>query len=478
MRNTPLFSLLPLLALALPVAAPRLAAQPAPSPSKPYTVPVTYFKLPNGLRVVLSPDATAPVVTVSVYYNIGFRIEPRNRTGFAHLFEHMMFQGSKNLPKGEFDKLISGNGGTNNGSTRFDFTNYYEIVPSNVLETMLWAEADRMKGLLLTPANLLNQKGVVTNEVLGNVVNQPYGGFPWLDLPQVANKNWYNAHNFYGELKDLDAATLADVREFFRLYYAPNNAVLSLAGDLDIPQAKQWVEKYFGAIPAVPRPPLPDLSEPPQKAEQRHNRFDPLAQRPAIAFGYHVPERNTPEHLAMALLSSILVEGDDSLLRQELVKKRGFSDSVDGGINYGLGNAFNYKGPMLWTVFLFHDNETKAADITAAFDLVLGRIQKEGVTRAQLDRALVKFRSGWYSELSDTTSRADLLACFALFDDDPSRVNGVEAAMLQVTPELIQKVARQYLAQSQRTILTITPGAAPKPAAKPAAKSTAKKGAR
>ena len=155
-----------------------------------------------------------PVATVAVYYNIGFRIEPRDRTGFAHLFEHMMFQGSKNLGKMEFVKLIQNNGGVLNGSTRFDFTNYFEVVPSNTLETMLWAEADRMGGLDITQENLDNQNGVVQNEVKVNVLNRPYGGFPWLDVPQYANRNWYNAHNFYGDLGDLDAATLKDVLAF------------------------------------------------------------------------------------------------------------------------------------------------------------------------------------------------------------------------------------------------------------------------
>ena len=181
-----------------------------------FNVPVEYHKLPNGLKVVLSEDHTVPTVCVAVYYNIGFRIEPRDRTGFAHLFEHMMFQGSENLGKMEFIRLIQTNGGTLNGSTRFDFTNYFEIVPSHKLETILWAEADRMSGLAITQDNLTNQQGVVINEVKVNVLNTPYGGFPWLDMPQYAFKNWYNSHNFYGELSHIEAANLTDVQNFFR----------------------------------------------------------------------------------------------------------------------------------------------------------------------------------------------------------------------------------------------------------------------
>src|SRR5215203_5376111 len=208
-------------------------------------VPVTYFKLPNGLRVVLSPEKSAPLVTVAVYYGIGFRIEPKDRTGFAHLFEHLMFQGSKNMGKMEYVRLVQSNGGVLNGSTRFDFTNYFAVVPSNKLEPLLWAEADRMWGLDITQDNLTNQQGVVKNEVKVNVLNQPYGGFPWLDLPQVANTNWYNAHNFYGDLEHLDAATLADVRQFFKTYYTPSNAVLVVSGDIEYAQTPAWIKQYF-----------------------------------------------------------------------------------------------------------------------------------------------------------------------------------------------------------------------------------------
>ena len=198
-----------------------------------FQVPVEYHTLDNGLKVILSQDRTSPIVTVAVYYNIGFRIEPQERTGFAHLFEHMMFQGSKNLGKMEFVRLVQENGGVLNGSTRYDYTNYFEIVPTHKLETMLWAEADRMKSLDITQDNLVNQQGVVKNEVKVNVLNQPYGGFPWLDMPQYANENWYNAHNFYGDLEDLDAASLEDVATFFQQYYAPNNAAIAIVGDFE-----------------------------------------------------------------------------------------------------------------------------------------------------------------------------------------------------------------------------------------------------
>src|SRR5947209_13285117 len=243
-------------------AAPKkgAAAKAAgPSGAEEFHVPVEYYKLSNGLRVVLSPDHTAPTVCIGVYYRIGFRIEPRDRTGFAHLFEHMMFQGSQNLGKMEFIKLVQQNGGVLNGSTRFDFTNYFEVLPSNKPETALWAEADRMRDLDITEANLVNQKGVVSNEVKVNVINQPYGGFPWLDMPQYANSNWYNAHNFYGDLKDIEAATLSDVQQFFKTYYAPNNAALAIVGDFEAVDAKKMIEKYFANIPSGAQPPNPAI---------------------------------------------------------------------------------------------------------------------------------------------------------------------------------------------------------------------------
>jgi len=421
-----------------------------------FHVPVEYYKLPNGLRVVLSEDHTAPTVTVAVYYHIGFRIEPKDRTGFAHLFEHMMFQGSDNLGKMEFIKLVQQNGGVLNGSTRFDFTNYFEIVPSNKLETVLWAEADRMHGLAVNEDNLKNQQGVVGNEVKVNVLNRPYGGFPWLDMPQYANVNWYNAHNFYGDLHDIEAATLQDVQSFFKEYYAPDNAALAVVGDFDPAQAKEFVSKYFGPIAASKRPPLPDISEPTQEKEKKSSKVDPQAQRPAIAFAYHMPKRNTPEYYAMGLLDQILIEGDDSLLHQELVKKRGYTAEVEGGINL-LGNMYNYDGPMLWIVDLYHDQNVTPDQIMQASDSVLEQVRNKPVDKATLDRALVKMRSSFYDDVESLFGfgRADLLASFALFDDDPARINTLESQFQKITPEIIQKTAQQYLQPNNRTILVV-----------------------
>ena len=451
----------PFLALALPQVAvgqaePNVAAQSA------VQVPVEYHTLDNGLKVVISEDHSIPTATIGVYYGIGFRLEPQGRTGFAHLFEHMMFQGSKNLGKAEFIGLVNANGGVLNGSTRFDFTNYFEVVPSNTTEMFLWAEADRMRGLDITQANLTNQQGVVKNEVKVNVLNQPYGGFPWLDLPQLANTNWANAHNFYGDLAELDAATLEDVDAFFKQFYAPNNAVLVVAGDVDPAQVMEWSRKYFGTIPRGPAIEEADISEPRQTAEKRLEKTDALAPQPALAWGYHVPPKGTPEWAAMRLIDLILIDGQDSRLSQTLVNQKGYGGGVEGGINWPLGNAYNYDGPMLWSGFLIHGAEFTDEQILADLDAVIADLQTNLVSEEELKRARTKARSDIYNMLGDGNriGLVDLLASFALFDGKPQRVNSLEQEIAGVTPELIRKTAQEYLRKTNRSVITLKPGAA------------------
>jgi len=459
--------LLPGLVLGVALVAPReVSAQSKAAGGSAFQVPVDYYKLKNGLKVVLSRDTTAPTAVVAVYYNIGFRIEPRDRTGFAHLFEHMMFQGSTNLGKMEFAKLVQSNGGVFNGSTRFDFTNYFEIIPAHTLETNLWAEADRMRGLAITQDNLTNQQGVVKSEVRVNVLNRPYGGFPWLDLPQYANTNWYNAHNFYGDLKDLDAATLEDVKKFFTTYYSPNNAVLVVVGDFDAAQTKDWIEKYFAGLPAAPQPKAPDVAEPRQTKEKRASKPDPLATRPALAIGYQMPKRNTPEYYAMGLLDQILLQGKDSRLYEALVQKNGLTGDVNGGINL-LGNMHNINGPTLWIASLYHDPDKTPDAILKVFDAEIERLRTTPVDAATLDLAIVKTRSALYDDIEALFGfgRADLLASFALFDDDPGKINRLEQEFRRVTPQLLLSTAKESLRPTNRTILTIEPKAEAKPAA-------------
>jgi zinc protease len=439
--------------------APPPPAPPTPAPT--LNVSVEYYRLANGLRVVLSRDDTVPTTTVAVYYHIGFRSEPKGRTGFAHLFEHLMFEETTNLDKGEAARLVTGNGGISNGSTRFDFTNYYQVVPSHVLRPVLWAEADRMRGLALTQKSFDNQKDVVKSEVRVNVLNRPYGGFGWLDLPQYAFKNWHNAHNFYGDFADLDAATLADVKAFYDSYYVPANAVLVVAGDFDRGAVRAWIDEYFGALPTRPAPARADDSEPAQTAEIRASHTDPLAPRPGLALGYHLPPRNSREWYAFGLLDQILLQGEDSRLWRRLVAEKGYTDRVEGGMNL-VGNMFNYEGPMIWSFSLIHDPSTSDQQIVDEVDVVLSDVQAHPVSAAEIDRAITKMRSELY-DLAGSATRfglVDLLAAFALFDNNPARIDSLELELRSVTPEELTATARQYLRPENRTVMSLVAGAA------------------
>ena len=228
--------------------------------------PLTHHTLANGLRVVVAPDRSAPVVGIAVLYDVGIRSEPEGRTGFAHLFEHLMFQGSANLEKLEHFRYVQSSGGTFNGSTHFDYTNYFEALPSNALERGLYLEADRMLSPRITAENLANQLDVVKNEIRVNVMNRPYGGFPWIYLPAVLFDSFANSHNGYGGFEDLESATVDDAKDFFNRYYAPSNAVLTVAGDVDADETLAMIEKHFGAIKKRRAPKRPSFAEPPLTA--------------------------------------------------------------------------------------------------------------------------------------------------------------------------------------------------------------------
>ena len=440
---------------------PTPGPEPAGEAHAAYTVPVHYRVLDNGLKVVVSPDDTAPIATVAVYYKVGLRTEPKGLTGFSHLFEHMMFQSSENLAKGEFDKLIQGNGGILQGQTKYDVTLYYEVVPTHMIEPVLWAEADRMGRLTVNQENLDNQRDVVKNEVRLKIENQPYSEFISVEITGNAYENWQNSHNSWGEMADLDAATVEAAEAFYETYYAPNNAVVVVVGDIDPQTVFTMVEKHFGDFPARAQPNAPDLSEPRQEAEKRSTFHDPLAPQPALAFAYHIPERGTPEHYAMGVIDLILLRGQDSMLHQRLVREKGYAGFVGGGINMQ-GNMFDYDGPMIWTGYTIFDAARDPEDLLAEIDDVVEGLRTTLVDQETLDRALLKFRSGFYDTLGSGfgTGRANLLAAFALFDDDPSKINQIEERMNDVTPELIREVAREYLRPDNRTIVLLEPGAA------------------
>jgi len=423
---------------------------------KPLHISIEHRTLTNGLRVVVAPDSTAPVVTVGVYYKIGFRLEPRGRSGFAHLFEHMMFQGSENAPKMQHIKLVNSSGGVLNGSTMYDVTNYFEAVPSNALERMLWLEADRMRALKVDDENLRNQRDVVKEEVRVNVMNQPYGGFPWLDMPPVAFRNWANAHNFYGDFADLDAASLADVQTFFRTYYVPNNAVLLILGDVNVAEGFSLAEKYFGSIPAGPPPQFADPSEPQQVEERRGHVVEKFGTLPAMAVGYVMPPRRTPDWCAMALLDQALHGGRAGRVYRELVLEKQIAVEADGGVD----DIFGYDGPSQMTTRIFHKPEISSDDTLAAFDEIVRKMQEKGISDSELEQLKIKWRSDYFATLEGGRGGhmpkyglMHLLACFTLFDGDPQLVNTILDGFLAVTKEQVQDAARKYLQPQNRAIV-------------------------
>src|SRR6476660_6723982 len=436
-----------------------LAAAAASASAQTFSVPVVYNKLPNGLRVVISENHTAPVVVVEVMYRIGFRIEAQNRTGFAHLFEHLMFQGSEHVAKFEHVRIVNENGGTLNGSTRFDHTNYFEVMPSNALELAMWLEADRMRSLKITPETLKNQQDVVSEEVRVNVLNQPYGAFEWLGLPQKANTNWYNAHNFYGDLHDIEAATIEDVKKFFDTYYAPNNAVLVVSGDATPDEVMRFAEKHFGGIPSRPLPPRPDISEPPQKEEKFITEGDKLARTPAVAFGYHLPERMTREFFALTLLDPLLVSDESAKMYQTLIKENQIASNVSGGFNYALGNNWDYNGPMLYTFRVDYRPDLKGPDVLTVVDKVIAAVQEHGISDEELKQAKTNLRSSFLESLETTGGfgRADLLAALALYDDDQKRINTILGELEKVTSSDVQQAAKKYLVPANRTSIDRRP---------------------
>lgn len=462
-------SLLSAAALALtqvPALAAPAAAQAASADR--WQIPVHVKTLANGLTVVVSPDASSPTVGVSVVYKVGMRLEPRNRTGFAHLFEHLMFQGTPKAPKGVFDTVITSGGGNNNGSTRPDFTNYIETAPSSALESILWLEADRMTTLDFNPATLKNQQDVVKEEIRVNVQNQPYGGFMWLDISALAFEKWENAHDGYGSFVDLENANLDDVRAFHRDFYGPNNAVLSIAGDVTPAQGFALAEKYFGKIAARPAPKPTDFSEGLNTAERRLTQPDKLAQVPAIAAAWKLPSRGSAEQAPFAVLGQLLAGGEASRLYQGLVKGRQLALNLDS--LYGLTSIWEYDGPSLFTVFALYKPNTTADALLAGMDEEIARIVKDGVTDTELKHLKTALLASWYNDLEMYLRRADRLAKLQALWGDAQVVNKIPAWIEAVSSADVQRVAATYLTKANRSVIDRKPAAMlAAPAAAPAA---------
>ena len=413
--------------------------------------------LANGLRVVLAPDPSAPVVGVAVYYDVGIRSEPEGRTGFAHLFEHLMFQGSANVGKTEHFTYIQSAGGTLNGSTHLDYTNYYEILPSGALELALFLEADRMRSVRLNQENLDNQVAVVQEEIRVNVLNRPYGGFPWITLPPVLFETFPNAHNGYGDFTDLEAATLDDARDFFDRYYAPANAVLSVVGDLDPESTLTVVERHFGDIPARPVPPPPSFAEPPLSSERRSVLVDRLAPQPALAVGWRLPDPLGPldDFLPHVLLAEVLTDGDASRLEQRLVQRDQLVSEVSAGIGV-MGSAIDARDPTPLVVEARHPATVSADAVLAALDEELARLAGGDLQPEELERVQARVASRSLRSADSVMGRAQL---FAVLEQQRGRAELADELPIllgAVTPEQVVHAAAT-LRPDNRAVLELRP---------------------
>jgi len=418
---------------------------------------VERFTLPNGLRVVVAPDRSAPVVGVNVSYDVGFRSEPEGRTGFAHLFEHLMFQGSEGVGKMEHARLVQGAGGVMNGSTHPDYTNYYEALPTGALELALFLEADRMRAPRITQENLENQIAVVQEEIRVNVLNQPYGGFPWITLPPVAFDTFANAHNGYGDFAELAAANLADAKDFFERYYAPGNAVLALAGDVDPDAVAALVERYFGDVPSRAVPDRPDFAEPWPDAERRERLTDRLAPQPALAAGYRVPDPvgDLPSYLPCVVLAEVLTDGDASRLQRRLVLDDRLATDVSAYLGT-FGDPFDGRDPVLFTVEAQHVPEVDPDAVLAALDSELVRLADEGLEDGELRRVQAHLGASLLRGSDAVVNRTNDLAVLELLHGRAELLGELPALLAEVTAEQVQAAAAARTPET-RAVLELVP---------------------
>jgi zinc protease len=421
---------------------------------------VERFRLDNGLRVVLAPDRSAPVIAVAVLYDVGIRSEPPGRTGFAHLFEHLMFQGSANLEKLAHFRYVQGAGGTFNGSTHLDYTDYFETLPAGALERALFLEADRMRGPMLTEANLRNQVDVVKEEIRVNVLNRPYGGFPWLKLPPVMFDTFGNAHDGYGSFDDLEAATIEDATGFFETYYAAGNAVLTVAGDLDPDRARTLIEKHFGDVPARPAPPRPALAEPDLAGERRESYVDPLAPAPAVAAAWRVPDP-VAEHeafLPYVVLAEVLTDGDASRLVERMVLRDRSVTSVGGYLGF-MGEPYAVRDPTALVLQARLPTGGAVDPVLATVDEELDRLATDGLAPGELARTQARMATHLLRGTDAVLGRSLTIAGLELVHGDPSLVNDLPRLVGEVTAGQVEAAAATLRAD-RRASIEVVPGGA------------------
>ncbi|MCW5982156.1 MAG: insulinase family protein [Bryobacteraceae bacterium] len=420
-------------------------------------IPIEKYKLKNGLRVILSQDRSAPVAAVYLIYGVGARSEEKGRTGFAHLFEHMMFQGSTNAPKGFHFATVEANGGYLNGSTHADYTDYFEVLPSNKLPVALWLEADRMRGLAITEENLSNQKEAVKEERRLRMDNQPYVAAIVDKWPEVAFRNWSNSHSIIGSFEDLDAATVEDVSKFFKTYYAPNNAVLAIVGDIDPAEVKKLIDSYFSDIEAQPQPKKPDLAEPTPEKERAERFNDPHAAVPAVIVGYRGPVRRSPDYYALSMLDVVLTGGDSSRFQQNLVKGKQSVIEYESNLGWPFGQASDYVEPGMYAMFMVHNPQFTGRQIVDQINEELASIQRDGVPEKELERARTFLRSSHIRRMESAISRATLLGQYEVLDGDAEALNAELDKFLAVTAEQIQAAAKKYCQPNLRAVLEVVP---------------------
>lgn len=415
-------------------------------------VTFTDTTLKNGLRVIVSEDHTAPTVSVAVTYNVGSADERAGRTGFAHLFEHMMFKGSQNVGPGEHPALIFNNGGTVNGTTDEDRTLYFETLPANQLELALFLEGDRMRSLDITKANLDNQRNAVEEERRLRIDNQPYGK-TYLAISEQAYDNFAYKHSTIGSMTDLNAASVDDVASFFKTYYAPNNAVLTIVGDLDTKNTLALVQKYFGPIERQPAPPRPNLAETAHAGERRSTVEDPLARLARVDIAWIGPAAGSPDLDALDVLQDILSGGRSSRLNEVIVRQKQFAAAANASLDEA-------RGPGLFQVDATVAQGKNPADLEAAIYEEIDKIKTGPIADWELDKARnTARRTAASSELS-TLQRAVELGQDALFFNDPNRVNTEAARIQKVTAADVQRVAAKYLTKENRSVVVTVPKAA------------------